>query len=267
MAGEKIKPPLSQRDPRWAKLKNRKPTSEPGVATPPLEVQSAPVASTAPTRELTPDAIAAQMDLHKKRIEANKKAAETRKARLAAREAFRTQHSRAKPATDLPGPLDAKIEPPSIPAQATIEAIEKKHADPFRNKKTGRFSEGNAASQGRHLAEKKYGEIIGLSLKPEEWYRITRRAVDDALNGNRFAREWLSKYLIGDSRPLPGGMSGQGTTINVQAILMDPIATEKALELLDRLALVSSDKPAALAAQQPPAIEAETLGAGDIASV
>jgi hypothetical protein len=67
-----------------------------------------------------------------------------------------------------------------------------------RGNKTGYFAEGTVGGPGRlpSTTEKKY--LVGMHavVSVEDWQEITRRAVEDALQGKASARSWLSKYLL-----------------------------------------------------------------------
>lgn len=64
----------------------------------------------------------------------------------------------------------------------------------------GRFIEGNPGGPGRPRRdiEAEYLETISNTVTPEDWQQVIRRAVKDAKGGDARAREWLSRYLIGD---------------------------------------------------------------------
>jgi hypothetical protein len=69
----------------------------------------------------------------------------------------------------------------------------------------GRFTFGNPGGPGRprRVAERDYLVMLTDECPPETWQRICRRAVEDALAGDRHAREWLSRYLLGNPGELP----------------------------------------------------------------
>lgn len=65
----------------------------------------------------------------------------------------------------------------------------------------GRFAPGNQAANGRKPAlsyNKIYQSMLQEGCSPKDWKQIVERAVRDAKNGNANARQWLSKYLIGE---------------------------------------------------------------------
>jgi len=84
----------------------------------------------------------------------------------------------------------------------------------------GRFTKGNKAAVGnrggrpRRQVEEHYLGALSDSIKDDEWNRIVRKAVSQALQGDRYARDWLANYLIG--RPT------QYEAIDLQA--HDPLA-------------------------------------------
>jgi hypothetical protein len=64
----------------------------------------------------------------------------------------------------------------------------------------GRFSRGNAGGPGRppRKIEAAYLQATMLACSLGDWGAIVRRAVADAKRGNDKARDWLSKYLLGN---------------------------------------------------------------------
>jgi uncharacterized protein (DUF2384 family) len=69
--------------------------------------------------------------------------------------------------------------------------------------KTPGFKKGNPGGPGRpkREVERSYLESLKESVSLTQWKKIAKRAVDDAMQGDAKARDWLSKYLIGD-KPL-----------------------------------------------------------------
>ena len=72
----------------------------------------------------------------------------------------------------------------------------------------GRFIKGNKASPGRATAakEKKYLATMVNVVSVKDWESITLMAVEQALEGDYRARDWLTKYLVG---PPPVGLSAE----------------------------------------------------------
>ena len=68
----------------------------------------------------------------------------------------------------------------------------------------GRFALGNPGGPGRPPTAKEhaYLETLGAVCTVDDWRSICCRAVRDARNGDRHARNWLSKYLLGDNQQL-----------------------------------------------------------------
>jgi hypothetical protein len=77
----------------------------------------------------------------------------------------------------------------------------------------GRFAPGNPGGPGRprRVAERDYLRTLSEACPPETWRAICRRAVEDALAGDGKARDWLSRYLLGNPGELPtlGAATGQ----------------------------------------------------------
>ena len=64
----------------------------------------------------------------------------------------------------------------------------------------GCFAIGSPGGPGRPPIERerRYAETLASVCKVDDWLEICRRAVEDAKVGDHRAREWLSKYLIGE---------------------------------------------------------------------
>ena len=69
----------------------------------------------------------------------------------------------------------------------------------------GRFARGNPGGPGRPPAEKerRYLRTLTAACTAKDWQEICQQAVEDAKKGDRHARDWLSKHLVGDSWPIP----------------------------------------------------------------
>jgi hypothetical protein len=64
----------------------------------------------------------------------------------------------------------------------------------------GRFGPGNKAGKGRPPSYAAiYTAVVKDACSPQDWKQIVERAVRDAKKGNAPARQWLAKYLIGDT--------------------------------------------------------------------
>ena len=65
--------------------------------------------------------------------------------------------------------------------------------------KGGRFTPGNAGGPGRprRATERDYLRAMAEACPPETWRQIVEQAVQHAGQGDRYAREWLSAYLVG----------------------------------------------------------------------
>lgn len=66
-----------------------------------------------------------------------------------------------------------------------------------RNEK-GQFMVGHVGGPGRPVknAEQQYFTAVTDVVTVEDWQVITRKAVEQARNGNKDARSWLTKILI-----------------------------------------------------------------------
>jgi hypothetical protein len=67
----------------------------------------------------------------------------------------------------------------------------------------GQFTAGNPGGPGRprRAVEREYLAALGERVPLDAWRGIVDRAVRDAMNGDHLARQWLSKYLLGE-KPL-----------------------------------------------------------------
>ena len=65
----------------------------------------------------------------------------------------------------------------------------------------GRFARGNPGGPGRprRETERQYLAALRDGVPLDEWRRVVARALRDAKAGDAKAREWLSKYLIGEN--------------------------------------------------------------------
>ena len=65
----------------------------------------------------------------------------------------------------------------------------------------GKFLPGNKANPlGKPKQEKvnEYYRLTVNNVSEEDWVEITRKAVEKAARGDRYARDWLTKVLIGN---------------------------------------------------------------------
>jgi hypothetical protein len=64
----------------------------------------------------------------------------------------------------------------------------------------GTFAPGNPGGPGRprRCVEREYLAALVEAVSLEDWRAIVQKAVASAKAGNARAREWLSKYLVGD---------------------------------------------------------------------
>lgn len=68
----------------------------------------------------------------------------------------------------------------------------------------GRFAPGNKASPGRprKATVQDYTNVIWRKCTPEKWEGIVDRAIVNAEDGDKAAREWLEKWLVGAPVPM-----------------------------------------------------------------
>ncbi len=67
----------------------------------------------------------------------------------------------------------------------------------------GRFTPGNSGGPGRprRTVEHDYLAVLGDTVSLEDWRKVVERAVADAKSGDARARDWVTKYLIGNDPP------------------------------------------------------------------
>lgn len=77
-----------------------------------------------------------------------------------------------------------------------------KHDDDGRDT-AGRFAPGNPGGPGRprRAVEADYLRALTDRLTPDAWGAIVDTAIDDARAGDAKAREWLTRYVLGDRPP------------------------------------------------------------------
>lgn len=69
----------------------------------------------------------------------------------------------------------------------------------------GKFRRGNPGGPGRPFVHHdRFIEAISDEVKPAAWVKIIKRAVKDAVAGDRHARDWLSKWLLGMPEAIQG---------------------------------------------------------------
>jgi hypothetical protein len=85
----------------------------------------------------------------------------------------------------------------------------------------GRFVKGHAGGPGRprRAVEQEYLVRLSNVVTLDVWQKIIERSVADAMNGDAKARDFLAKYLIGDSPPTLASLAAAeqaGMTIDDQ---------------------------------------------------
>ena len=94
-----------------------------------------------------------------------------------------------------------------------------------RNSK-GQFvkgTSGNPNGRPRKEREQKYYEITTNSVTFADWKMIVEKAAKQAKAGDKYAREWLSKYLVGEPEQYIN-MDGQTRIIVEHVRDTDPTA-------------------------------------------
>lgn len=84
----------------------------------------------------------------------------------------------------------------------------------------GHFAKGNPGSPGRapRTTEAAYLQAVAAACPPPKWKKVVERAVQDAIDGDARARDWLSHYLIGKPREaMPEAIGGNPITVSAPA--------------------------------------------------
>jgi hypothetical protein len=65
----------------------------------------------------------------------------------------------------------------------------------------GRFAVGNPGGPGRprRAVERDYLTVLSDAVSPEDWRSVVQAAVESAKQGDAKARDWLTRYLIGET--------------------------------------------------------------------
>ena len=67
----------------------------------------------------------------------------------------------------------------------------------------GRFVKGTSGNPGgRKRGKKDYCALLDAACTVAKWKAIVAKAIEDAIAGDRWARDWVASYLIG--RPTQG---------------------------------------------------------------
>lgn len=74
----------------------------------------------------------------------------------------------------------------------------------------GRFAKGNPGGPGRasRKVETEYLDAVIAGVSLSEWGKVIKKALEQAKKGDAKARDWLSKYLIGDDPKVLVAMMG-----------------------------------------------------------
>ena len=95
----------------------------------------------------------------------------------------------------------------SDPAQPEkdSERVPPKVTDSMQRSSDGRFLPGSKGSPGRQKrkTERAYLAKMQSICTPDRWGKVVEQAMTDAENGDRYARDWLSKYLVPVPEPMP----------------------------------------------------------------
>lgn len=94
----------------------------------------------------------------------------------------------------------------------------------------GRFAKGNSGGPGRprRRVEADYLAALCDAVPPDAWQAIVRRAVADAKEGDAKARDWLSRYLLGNATTLTELASAPALD---PALSPDEVAAERRAKL------------------------------------
>jgi hypothetical protein len=94
----------------------------------------------------------------------------------------------------------------------------------------GRFALGNRGGPGRpkRATEAEYLQALSCIVSLEDLRAIARRAVADAKRGSARARDWVTKYLLGD--PAPQAPSAPDRRQRVARALLQSVRDELSKE-------------------------------------
>jgi hypothetical protein len=101
----------------------------------------------------------------------------------------------------------------------------------------GRFARGNPGGPGRprRQTEAAYLRVMMDACPLDAWEEVVRSAVDAAKAGDHQARQWLTRYLVGEAE----ATAPRPTAVIIEELLgrdgpMDAAAAQKAKAILDR---------------------------------
>lgn len=101
----------------------------------------------------------------------------------------------------------------------------------FGRDAAGRFATGNPGGPGRkpRAVELEYLAVTQIACPPDKWRAVVEKALEQAIRGDRHAREWLRRVLLGDRAAVSlGAAEGEfddKTLLEkfVNTVLEDPI--------------------------------------------
>lgn len=73
----------------------------------------------------------------------------------------------------------------------------------------------------RRLYRQLRRDVIARAVTAERWRDIVEAAIQDAIDGNRYAREWLAAWVVGQPRDEPAAPSAPDEPLE---ILVDGLA-------------------------------------------
>ena len=84
----------------------------------------------------------------------------------------------------------------------------------------GRFVKGNPGGPGRLSVqgEREYFTALQDNVSLEDWAAIVKKAVTQAKAGNRWARDFLSKYILGNPEQLINVQSDRQVRVIVEHV-------------------------------------------------
>jgi hypothetical protein len=105
----------------------------------------------------------------------------------------------------------------------------------------GRFASGNPGGPGRPRREfeREYLTAISDAVPLADWRAVIARAVSDAKGGDAKARDWLARYLIGDSLRQ---LAEADESANVRKIVPIVVKTREEVEQLNALGSIWLDE-------------------------
>ena len=77
---------------------------------------------------------------------------------------------------------------------------------------------GNPKGRASRAVEHEYLDIMMAECTPEKWATICKKAVHDAEKGDKFARDFLAGYMLGEPKKVHEYMVQENKSITIRVI-------------------------------------------------